>query len=483
MLRRLISGLLGIVFIFSYMAYVAEQVVVDDLLDPDFYSGAMEDNRVYDRVYTDLLADRAFQDITEQLLGDIRIDVAWSPDVYGHIVSALRLILPPEVLRNAVERMLLELTAYLAGDRTRLRANLTFSDVLNDPNLEQKIVTGIQAIVVNLITSTRAQGIFLPIAPPTVPLNLDELYAGTQEYVLALAAGRVEVLPPEVVNFPIEHLTVAQKQRLANVLLAPASTRSSEAAYAQVEAELLDNDLAGAIVIASGVLAELHVDEAVRSLKQQLNDSSLSGVQSLADLTERTSSDIIDELNDVRELVRLARDDLAPVIIVVMALSLLGQAWMHGGSIIRVLRVMGITLALAGLVAIVGWSIAAPRIHVPFEEFIVGDLGSSALPETLRQMLDDVMSSLVDRIGSAIRTRAAGVLVLGMLLFWSSLVPLVAKLLLYLLVKSSRHPRVALVVLTSALVTVPVVIDWAVTLNRTSAARPMRCNGHVELCV
>ena len=480
--RSLISVLLGIVFVVSYAAYVVEQVVVDDLLDPDYYSGALEENRIYDRVYSELLADRAFQDITGQLLGDMRIDVAWSPDVYGYIVSALRLILPPEVLRDAVERMLLELTAYLAGNRTRLHANLDFSEMLNDPNLEQKIVTGIQSIVVGLVTHARARGTFLPVSPPTMPFVLDDFYTRTQAYMQALASGRVEVLPPEVVAFPIDQLTVSQKKQLAAILLAPAADRATETTYSQVEAALLDNDLEGAIVIASGVLAETHVREAVANLKQQLNNSSFSGVQSFAELTEQTTATIIDELNGVRELVRLARDDLAPIIIVVMALSLLGQAWGGGGSIVRVLRVMGITLMVAGLVVAVGWSIAVARIHIPYEDFISNALGHAALPESLRRMLDDVMDSLVARLGSAVQIRVLGVLGLGGLLFVVSLMPLVYRMLSYLLVKSTRHPRVALVVVTSALILVPVTVDWLINLNRTAAARPMRCNGYAALC-
>lgn len=76
----------------------------------------------------------------------------------------------------------------------------------------------------------------------------------------------------------------------------------TDATRLQVDAALADNDLTGAIVIASGELLAVQVEEAARNLQSELRTGTIGGVDAFAQLADKTTNTIIHELNDTREL-------------------------------------------------------------------------------------------------------------------------------------------------------------------------------------
>ncbi|MEW6578000.1 MAG: hypothetical protein AB1435_02280, partial [Chloroflexota bacterium] len=482
MLERLLTIVLMVAFIVSFLTYLAIQVMTEDLLNARFYTRALERNRIYDRIYTDLLADPALRDVTVRLLGNLRIEGYYSQETYSHTVSALRLVLPPDVLRSAADRLFTELTAYLSGERQRLRSNIHLSKAINDPELQQKIIAAAQTIQTELIARARQNRLIGEDELSVPVLTPDTLYRQLEDYVRALAEGRLEALPFDITNLSIRGLSEAQKHEIARILLAPTGDRVTEMTRLQVEAALADNDLAGAIVIASGELLAVQVEEAARNLQSELKTGTIGGIDAFAQLADETTATIITELNDTRELALFFRDDLMPVILLALVLSLSGLAALQGTRTRRAFGLLGLMLVLAGASAVVAWALIEARVSLPFEEFTNSALNGAELPHSLRTMLTDVLYSLQDGVGDSIRRRAAVALLLGAVLLGTWASPTVVNWLARLLRPLAARPRLALALAIAALVALPILLDWLLTPQRTAGSGALACNGHEALC-
>lgn len=481
-LERLLTILLMVAFIASFLTYLSVQVVTEDLLNARFYTRALERNRIYDRVYTDLLADPALRDVTVRLLGDLRIEGYYSQETYSHAVSALRLVLPPDVLRSATNRVFIELTAYLSGKRERLRSNIHLSRAINDPELQQKIIAAAQTIQTELIARARQNRLIGEGELSVSALTPETLYSQIEDYVRALSEGRLGVLPFDITNLSIRGLSEAQKHEIARILLAPAGVRVTEATRLQVEVALADNDLASAIVIASGELLAVQVEEAARNLQSEMKTGTIGGIDAFARLADKTTNNIIHEMNDTRELALFFRNDLKPAIILVLVLSLSGLAALQGTRTRRAFGLLGLMLVLAGASAVGAWALIEARVSLPFERFTDSALNGAGLPRSLRAMLTDVLTSLQSGVGDSVRQRAAVALLLGAILLGAWASPKVVRWLTRLLRPLAARPRLALALAIITLVGLPVLLDWALTPQRTARSSALVCNGHEALC-
>lgn len=482
LLERLLTIVLMVVFIVSFLTYLAIQVMTEDLLNARFYTRALERNRIYDRIYTDLLADPALRDVTVRLLGDLRIEKRYSQESYSHVVSALRLVLPPDVLRSAADRLFIELTAYLSGERQQLRSNIHLSKAINDPELQQKIIAAVQTIQTELIARARQNRLIGEDELSVPVLTPETLYGQIEDYVRALAEGRLEALPFDITNLSIRGLSEAQKREIARILLAPAGARVTDATRLQVDAALADNDLTGAIVIASGELLAVQVEEAARNLQSELRTGTIGGVDAFARLADKTTNTIIHELNDTRELALFFRHDLMPVIILALVLSLSGLAALQGTRIHRAFGLLGLMLVLAGASAVGAWALIEARVSLPFEKFTDSALNGAELPRSLRTMLTDVLTSLQGGVGDSIRQRAVVAVLLGGVLLGAWASPKVVTWLAHLLRPLAARPRLALALAIVSLVGLPILLDWLLTPQRAARSSALVCNGHEALC-
>ena len=108
--------LLGIVFTLALVIFVAADLVSRDLLDPDLYKNALQKEKVYSRIYTDLLADPEMLSTTILMLGDLDIDPDLPAALFNLASSTLYLVLPPDTIQEATEGAIDNFTAYLKGD-------------------------------------------------------------------------------------------------------------------------------------------------------------------------------------------------------------------------------------------------------------------------------------------------------------------------------------------------------------------------------
>ncbi|MBN2303089.1 MAG: hypothetical protein JXQ72_01345 [Anaerolineae bacterium] len=472
-----LTVLLYVVFAATYNVYVGTKVATDDLLAPRLYTTVLEDTDIYHRVYSELLADPQLQDVTTQLLGNIKVSAKDWQSVYSYSVSTLRLVLPPQVIQRAVETVIEELIAYLAGRRDRLDADLDLSRAVYDSNLSKDILTGLESLKADLIARSYARGVIIN----EDPVLTHRLYPALEQYMRALARGEIDEPPVELITTSLDSLSAEEKKQIAEVLLRPLGSNVSETAHQQIEAALVANDLSSAIVIASDELVQPHVREAVDALRRQLKRGRLAGMGSLADLTHKPQEQIINELNDIRDLLRFLRRDLAPWTIGALAGSMIIQMRLHIRHMWHTLRVTGIMLALAGLSVLVSWLALRQWLNTPYAE--IRHPGGWDLPPSLRMMLSDVLRALEHQLWQAVRARALIPLGMGGVLIGLSYIqPVFNGVFLTIIKPLALRPRLAIVLTALLVVILPLVTDWVLGDKPAHASMIIQCNGHAALC-
>ena len=80
------------------------------LLNADFYTGIINDQDTYNRIYDEVLLDDQFRDTTQGFFGDI--------EVVSHedIVGLLAEVAPPEYLQSQVGQNIQRSVDYMSGD-------------------------------------------------------------------------------------------------------------------------------------------------------------------------------------------------------------------------------------------------------------------------------------------------------------------------------------------------------------------------------
>src|SRR6476646_5695007 len=130
--RRWALAGLALLFHLSFVAFLAGNTIDNNLLDPDYYNSALADSDAYNRFYTQVLADPAFASLTADLLGGTNLG-----DEKSVAVATLRLVLPPETLREITEATIAALIAYLRGESKRIDTQYDLTQTLN--NLDSAI--------------------------------------------------------------------------------------------------------------------------------------------------------------------------------------------------------------------------------------------------------------------------------------------------------------------------------------------------------
>ena len=114
--RFFASLVLGLVIFFGFVFYLMIANVRDNFLNDEFYTEALAENNVYDRIFDEVLVDPEYRSTTDNLLGGV--DVATQED----IVSVAREIIDPEgsdYLQEQVEGAVKGAIDYLNSETDR----------------------------------------------------------------------------------------------------------------------------------------------------------------------------------------------------------------------------------------------------------------------------------------------------------------------------------------------------------------------------
>lgn len=196
--------LIWCVAVVSLTVLAAAAVVRSTVLDPEFYGQALEDERAYQRFYDEVLVDPDSTPMARELLDRL-------PVPQSTITSNLKVVIPPETLREMGDRQIAEVVHYLEGDRDRLRVTVDLEPVVANVErlsrayfgeavaaLQQRSEPDFQAFVQRL--SELAAQVVAGEAPleglPSLPLSHGQAVAATDALLrLVPPAARAGLRP------------------------------------------------------------------------------------------------------------------------------------------------------------------------------------------------------------------------------------------------------------------------------------------------
>ncbi|MEU6083517.1 hypothetical protein [Streptomyces sp. NPDC047108] len=121
--RRAVCWLAFLSVVVSTVALVAAATARSTALSSAYYEGVLDEERAYDRLYDEVLADPESSEVTGEILARL-------PVPRGIVTSDIRNVLPPEAVRALAEQQIGNAVGYLRGDRPALRLTADLRPVL-----------------------------------------------------------------------------------------------------------------------------------------------------------------------------------------------------------------------------------------------------------------------------------------------------------------------------------------------------------------
>jgi hypothetical protein len=446
--RRIATAALALVFVVAFLAFTVVIVVRSTFLSADYYTDALAENDIYDRVYTELLADPELADVTRGLLGDLPLD----PSVQE---AVLRFVLPPDRLRGGVELTLREVLAYFRGDKARLEPEGDVTTLIGD--IEPSVSGFVQSTVAEL--------------PPTSVTTLDALTVELDRFAGELAEGRIPEQIPELVGSlaPSASETVARLQSVVDEQFGPDLRM-------QIEAALAAGDVRGAVTLAATEYVEPHLEESRARLRDGLERGDVFDVVAeLADAADERASRVVEEANTIRSYTERFSRGVQYAAIAVMIAVLVALALVHRGRGRAALLVPCAVVVGSGVLVLVLWGAIVLFGSGPLDEALLGAEDGWGLPRSLRAMIGDIRASLGQRLWVAVRRPAIAAVVVGVVV--GVVVALTDRRLV-----DVRRPRQRRVAIAVGGATALLVLSTGITIELFPSDPPRECNGHPELC-
>jgi hypothetical protein len=183
------SLLLVAVFVVGFVLVSSVVLVRGRLLDADLYSEALVRADAYERVYTEVLADPEFAELTEQLLGGLDVDALEPTQFRALATGLLRLSVPPSTLRQGTETFIGAVLAYLRGDTARLDGDVDVAEVLGEIR-----ESGVASVHTRLAAATDLVATSVETYRDEVDSFADRIAAGTVPDAIPVFGGTA--VPP-----------------------------------------------------------------------------------------------------------------------------------------------------------------------------------------------------------------------------------------------------------------------------------------------
>jgi hypothetical protein len=463
--RKFWTILLGIVFVLSFVVFVFGLSARRDLLQADFYSQVLSENNVYERIYTDVLADPAVQEQFKAATG-IEINLL-TEELYAQIVGVLFLIMPPGEMQTNVDQFFVRLTAYLRGETEVLPEDVQWGASATPEVLAARVSRAATAVI--------SAGI-----DRTVPLVVEKVVPFSDAEVLGFmdqaASGRLGPFPERLLRMTVRGLGPAAVEGLTNTLLGPAADTASPETRTQIQAAILADDLTGAMSIALTARLTLRVTDRLTAAEPQLAQTqALIGISGAAAAIGQTRDQVVAGLNTARDLIALVRTIMI-IAAIIMVLSIILIVWLHNDSLSDMLRAAGWTLVIAGGLVMLLWWI----VGLLLQSRIATAMGSATVGlASLDAVIGDVIRSLLDGVWGSVWSTALPWLIIGTITLLFAYSKALFAFLSRVLEPVWEYKFTVLAVVFGLVVVAPLIWRLA-TADARAAALP--CNGHVELC-
>ncbi|MCI3242155.1 hypothetical protein [Streptomyces spinosisporus] len=376
--RRLMRVAAFVLALLSTLVCAAAATARSTVVSPGFYRSVLDDQRAYDRLYDEVLVDPHAVSVTRPLLARLPIPEA-------QLSSNIKVILPPDSVRDLTGRQIDSVVGYLDGDRDTLVLTVDLAPVLSNLNDLTQIYFG------DLVSSVQEQ------PEPDFAAFSADLSAALRE----VTAGRV---PAGLPSLP---LTDEQAGRAADALLRTVTGPGREGLRPEVEGALADGDVATALA----AVAPAAVTDRTRDAAARLRATAGGATWDLTRTLEASGNDLT-ALHRARPYTSfgLGLTEALSASLVVVSLLVL---WFTGPSAPG-RRLMPVGWALAGGGALT--ALGAALVRLVADGRVVD--ARASWPPSLARLVDDLQLAAFDKVTitavvTALVPVAAGALLAG----------------------------------------------------------------------
>lgn len=346
------------------------------VVSPAFYQSVLDEQSAYDRLYDEVLVDPETTAVTRNLLAGLPLPEAV-------VTSNVKLVLPPETVRDLAHEQIDGVVGYLNGDRDDLRLTVDLRPVLTNINDLVHIYFG------DLVAAVQDR------PEPDFAAFSADLSTALKDVVAGRAPGTLPALP----------LSDEQAAEAADHILSTLPEQTRQALRDEVQVALADGDIATALAtVAPAAVTQRTTDAAARLRTVAGGDN-----WNLETLLEASGNDLT-ALHQARTYtaIGLGAVEAVAAALLIVALAVLWRT----GSATPGRRPM-----------LLGWALAAGGLLTVFVALLIRLVTGGRVidppaswPPGLAHLIDDLQHTAVDDILATALTTALVPLIAGALL-------------------------------------------------------------------
>jgi hypothetical protein len=419
-------------------------VVHRQLLNARTYQDAFIRADVYDRVYTEVLADPELSGTQEQLLGEVRLESLDPASSRILATNSLRWVLPPSTIRQGTETLVDAVIRYIRGDTDTLVVDIDLTTALT--RLDDVMLADARSAVA--------------VARPVLERTIPQYGSAIADFLHEVAAGSISD------RIPIASPALRPSQVLG-VLERLAGSPVAQTLRGTIDSAVLANDDRDALAAAMGPTLDGYRARVVSAFRARLDPGDrFDVVGGLTRHTRERRQQILGHLDTVRDAVTRFTPVVAVISALLLAAGVATLLILHRRSMRTAMLVV---LLFAGLATLGTWWAIRYWVESPLHPATSAGPGTWNLAPGLRHVVRDVEGNLASGLDAAVLRIALVPVLAGVALAAGVMVkPLFAM------------PRrvIAVAVITVALVAV--IAATVFVFRPTHHERT--CNGFAQLC-
>lgn len=390
--RKLAAAGIGLLVVLGFVAFVATGAVRGKLVSKGFFEEQLREQKVYDRLFDDLVEDPAFKPQLESLFGGI--DVA-PEDVKDQIKN----IVKPEYIQDLVESGIDSFITYFRGGPLTIDLEIT------------KIVEGIYQTMIDYTMKE------IDERPVKEMGSLDEFAQELMTLVQRMVTeGAIPAYIPRY-SIPPEH-----RAEVADALgqagkLDINNPQHEDAILALVQA-IQEDDIVKAIKVSAAAMMYQLITASVLEITNNEVVRQVQDGETLRFVMSPPAS-VQTKLAGKLEIVQTASGAAGWARIAGLAVVILGA----GGIFFLLrddkraaLRWIGAPILIGGAIGLVAWTIGKGMVSTKVD----GVVGKTGLPESLKAIMTDVSGGVVSGISPAFMIPSIVALAIGAALIGGS---------------------------------------------------------------
>ena len=413
LLRALVGLILGLAVFAGLLYFLVVVNFSQRLVEPEVYNVAISDTDAYNRIYDEVLVDKALKDQAGNLTGDIQLEVQ------EEAVEVLREVMPPSYLQEQTEDNIGRFTGFLRYDREDLEIYATLTEALEriEPGVLRKVHQIIDDLEINDPSSSRCTA-----------ESLRQLAASSALPYAELSRGEIPESAPSLRILTAECRARKFDAWFNQVLDDPAMNSQAalilEGDRADLRQKFIEGDTRAFLKAVADPLIKPLIDEAIADIRRNLQrDDRFDLLEWLAQESEDASrADIEEQAESLRQVVSAANGPGRFIALAMIIVGVLLMAAVHFPRPAEMLRWPGITLVMGGGVCLLVGFVLNSAIPGQFKDAIVRAASySPEVPVSVISLAGDLTESFARQATSGFIPPSVSIVIIGALIVVASL--------------------------------------------------------------